>query len=127
MGMGAASLVIESEDACRERGVRGICEVVSSVTANSAFHGTRLDVKHVGQVMDRLVSVAEARFGLNRSPLQPALLLYPMKHTPQPGVGVPVQRSMPCGIPSKKMQIRSSLPIPKALRDIRWELELRMW
>ena len=67
MGMGAASLVIESEDACRERGVRGICEVVSTVIANSAFHGTRLDVKHVGQVMDRLVSVAEARFGLNRS------------------------------------------------------------
>ena len=67
MGMGAASLVVESEDACRERGVRGICEVVSTVIANSAFHGTRLDVKHVGQVMDRLVSVAEARFGLNRS------------------------------------------------------------
>ena len=67
MGMGAASLVIESEDACRERGVRGICEVVSTVIANSAFHGTRLDVKHVGQVMDRLVSVAEARFGLDRS------------------------------------------------------------
>jgi malonyl CoA-acyl carrier protein transacylase len=67
LGMGAASLVVESEDACRERGVRGICEVVSTVIANSAFHGTRLDVKHVGQVMDRLVAVAEARFGLNRS------------------------------------------------------------
>ena len=67
MGMGAAALVIESEDAARERGVRGICEIVSSVTANSAFHGTRLDVKHVGQTMDRLVSVAEARFGFNRS------------------------------------------------------------
>ncbi len=67
MGMGAAALVIESEDAARERGVRGICEIVSSVTANSAFHGTRLDVKHVSQVMERLVSVAESRFGIDRS------------------------------------------------------------
>ncbi len=67
MGMGAAALVIESEDSARERGVRGICEVVSSVIANSAFHGTRLDVKHVSEVMERLVNIAETRFGLDRT------------------------------------------------------------
>ena len=52
MGMGAAALVVESADAARERGIRPICEVLSTVTANSAFHGTRLDVQHIGQVME---------------------------------------------------------------------------
>jgi len=67
MGMGAAALVIESEDAVRERGMRGICELLSSQFANSAFHGTRLDVPHVGAIMERLVSVAEQRFGIQRA------------------------------------------------------------
>ncbi len=67
MGMGAAALVIESEDAARERGVRAICEIVSSQIANSAFHGTRLDISHVSEVMNRLVRVAEERFGMDRS------------------------------------------------------------
>src|SRR5208283_3012177 len=41
MGMGAAALVVESAEAARERGIQPICEVLSAVTANSAFHGTR--------------------------------------------------------------------------------------
>ena len=65
IGMGAAALVIESADAASERGIQPICEVLSSVTANSAFHGTRLDVQHIGQVMEALVAHAEAR-GLAR-------------------------------------------------------------
>ena len=66
MGMGAAALVIESEDALRERGMRGIAEVVATTIANSAYHGTRLDVSHVAEVMERLVSTAEKRFGIQR-------------------------------------------------------------
>jgi malonyl CoA-acyl carrier protein transacylase len=66
MGMGACGLVVESEDAVRERGMRGITELLSSETGNSAFHGTRLDVNHIAQVMDRLVTAAELRFGVNR-------------------------------------------------------------
>jgi len=66
MGMGAAALVLESEDSARERGIRGIAEVLSSVTANSAFHGTRLDIGHVSQVMQRVVEQAELRFGIKR-------------------------------------------------------------
>jgi acyl transferase domain-containing protein/NAD(P)-dependent dehydrogenase (short-subunit alcohol dehydrogenase family) len=66
MGMGAAALVVEAEDAVRERGMRGICEVLSSQIANSAFHGTRLDVPHVSEVMHRVLSQAEQRFGINR-------------------------------------------------------------
>ncbi|MEM5775496.1 MAG: beta-ketoacyl synthase N-terminal-like domain-containing protein, partial [Anaerolineaceae bacterium] len=66
MGMGAAALVLESEDAARERGVTGIGEILSTVFANSAFHGTQLDVQHVSRVMDRLLTGAEKRFGIRR-------------------------------------------------------------
>ena len=64
--MGAAALVVESTEAARERGVRPICEVLGAVSANSAFHGTRLDVSHIGRVMEKLVSSAERRWGVNR-------------------------------------------------------------
>ena len=66
IGMGAAAMVIESEDAARERGVRGIAEILASHTANSAYHGTRLDIQHVSEVMERLLQTAEKRFGINR-------------------------------------------------------------
>ena len=56
IGMGAAALVVESAEAARERGIRPICEVLSAMTANSAFHGTRLDVEHIGGLMENLVA-----------------------------------------------------------------------
>jgi hypothetical protein len=61
VGMGAAAFVVESAESARERGIRPICEVLAAVTANSAFHGTRLDVEHICSVMEnpriRLTSV----------------------------------------------------------------------
>jgi acyl transferase domain-containing protein/acyl carrier protein/NAD(P)-dependent dehydrogenase (short-subunit alcohol dehydrogenase family) len=66
VGMGAAALVVESAGAARERGVRPICEVLETATANSAFHGTRLDVQHIGQVMEKLVAGAERDWGIDR-------------------------------------------------------------
>jgi acyl transferase domain-containing protein/NAD(P)-dependent dehydrogenase (short-subunit alcohol dehydrogenase family) len=74
MGMGAAAIVVESADAARERGIQPICEVLSAVTANSAFHGTRLDVQHIGQVMEDLVAQAEARSGIQRQQLAPQMV-----------------------------------------------------
>ncbi len=71
MGMGAASLVVESAAAARERGIQPICEVLSAVVANSAFHGTRLDVQHIGQVMENLISQAEAHSGIERHQIAP--------------------------------------------------------
>jgi acyl transferase domain-containing protein/acyl carrier protein len=65
MGAGAAALVVEAASAARERGLQPICELVSTVTANSAFHGTRLDVSHIEQVMETLLRQAEAR-GVDR-------------------------------------------------------------
>ena len=72
LGMGAASIVVESAEAARERGLQPICEVLGTVTANSAFHGTRLDVDHIGDVMERLVAGAEARSGIDRHAIAPA-------------------------------------------------------
>ena len=66
LGMGCSAVVVESEDALVERGMRGIVEVLCTETRNSAFHGTKLDPEHIASVMDNLVSTAERRFGLNR-------------------------------------------------------------
>ena len=71
LGMGAAGLVVESAQAARERGIQPICEVLAAVTANSAFHGTRLDVQHIGQVMEDLVAQAEERSGIERHQIAP--------------------------------------------------------
>ena len=74
MGMGAAAMVIESAEAARERGIRPICEVLSAVTANSAFHGTRLDPEHICGVMEELVAKAESGNGFLRQEAAPRML-----------------------------------------------------
>ena len=74
LGMGAAALVIESAEAARERGIRPICELLGAVAANSAFHATRLDVQHIGGVMEELVSCAERRGGVPRHELAQRLV-----------------------------------------------------
>ena len=70
LGMGAAAFVVESAASAAERGLQPICEVLSTVTANSAFHGTRLDVEHIGAVMEKLLVQAEAR-GVDRHAIAP--------------------------------------------------------
>jgi len=71
IGMGAAALVVESAAAARERGIQPICEILSAVTANSAFHGSRLDVQHIGQVMEKLIAQAETSRGISRRQIAP--------------------------------------------------------
>jgi len=71
VGMGASAMVVESLESAHERGLQPICEVLGSVVANSAFHGTRLDVGHICQVMEKLVSDVEAQWGINRFEIAP--------------------------------------------------------
>ena len=71
IGMGAAALVVESAESMRERGIQPICEVLGAVTANSAFHGSRLDVQHIRQVMEQLLTQAEAQRGIRRHEIAP--------------------------------------------------------
>ncbi|MBI3183216.1 MAG: SDR family oxidoreductase [Myxococcales bacterium] len=66
LGMGACALVIEAQDALVERGMRGLAEILATECANSAYHGTRLDVEHIAGLMERLVRTAEQRYGLSR-------------------------------------------------------------
>ena len=73
VGVGAASLVVESAEAARARGIQPICEVLGAVTANSAFHGTRLDVEHIGGVMESLIREAEGR-GVSRHQIAPSTM-----------------------------------------------------
>jgi acyl carrier protein len=70
IGMGAAALVVEAAEAARERGIQPIAEILGSVTANSAFHGSRLDIEHISGVMEDVVSQAEAR-GVRRHDIAP--------------------------------------------------------
>jgi len=74
IGMGAIGLVVESAEAARERGITPACRVLSAVTANSAFHGTRLDVNHISQVMETLVSQAERKWGVDRHAIAPKMI-----------------------------------------------------
>jgi acyl transferase domain-containing protein/NAD(P)-dependent dehydrogenase (short-subunit alcohol dehydrogenase family)/acyl carrier protein len=71
IGMGASAIVLESRESARARGVRPICNVLGSVVANSAFHGTRLDVSHICRVMEQLISEAEAQWGIDRRQIAP--------------------------------------------------------
>jgi acyl transferase domain-containing protein/NAD(P)-dependent dehydrogenase (short-subunit alcohol dehydrogenase family)/acyl carrier protein len=71
VGMGAGALIVESAEAVRERGIQPICEVLSTVTANSAFHGTRLDVKHIAKLMEDLIAQAEVHKGISRREIAP--------------------------------------------------------
>ena len=51
--------------------MRGIVELLSTETRNSAFHATRLDVDHVASVVESLVASAERRFGVDRTAMAP--------------------------------------------------------
>jgi malonyl CoA-acyl carrier protein transacylase len=66
MGMGAAAVVLENKDSAQNRGLNPICSLVSSVMANSAFHGTRLDIDHIRLVMEKLIADAEKDWNIDR-------------------------------------------------------------
>ncbi|MGA9597075.1 MAG: beta-ketoacyl synthase N-terminal-like domain-containing protein, partial [Acidimicrobiia bacterium] len=71
LGMGAAAIVVEHRDSVRARGLEPIAEVLSTFTANSAFHGSRLDPEHICRAMEALVSDAERRWGIDRHEIAP--------------------------------------------------------
>ena len=66
LGMGAAAFVVERNAEAAERGVQPYAELLGTRMANSAFHGTRLDVDHVAQTVDGFVAQMEQRWGLDR-------------------------------------------------------------
>ncbi len=71
LGMGAAAIVVEDSASVAARGIQPIAEVLSANTANSAFHGSRLDTSHIRHVMEDLVATAERRWGIDRHQIAP--------------------------------------------------------
>ena len=74
LGMGASGMVIESAEAARERGLRPIVEVLGTVTANSAYHGSRLNIDHIQGLMEKLIADCEARHGIDRATIAPQMV-----------------------------------------------------
>ncbi len=73
IGMGAAALVVESAALRANEAFGQSARCCPPVTNNSAFHGTRLDVQHIGQVMEDLVAQSRsgtAEFRASRSRAQ---------------------------------------------------------
>jgi acyl transferase domain-containing protein/NAD(P)H-dependent flavin oxidoreductase YrpB (nitropropane dioxygenase family)/acyl carrier protein/NAD(P)-dependent dehydrogenase (short-subunit alcohol dehydrogenase family) len=64
IGSGAAAVIVERADAVQRRGRAGQAEILGTVTGNSAFHGTRIDVSHITEVMGKMINKAEKRHGL---------------------------------------------------------------
>jgi len=71
IGMGGSALVVERYDAALERGIQPICEVLGGIIANSAFHGSRLNVAHMCEVMEKLIAKAESEWGISRYDIAP--------------------------------------------------------
>ena len=67
LGMGAVAFVVERNSEAQARGVQPIAELLETRIANSAYHGTRLDVEHVAKTVDEFISTVEHNWGLNRS------------------------------------------------------------
>ena len=76
LGMGAAAFVVERNSEAQERGVQPIAELLGATTANSAFHGTRLDVDHVAETVDNFVSSMERQWGLDRHEIAPDTVFF---------------------------------------------------
>ncbi|MEC7254356.1 MAG: beta-ketoacyl synthase N-terminal-like domain-containing protein [Candidatus Thermoplasmatota archaeon] len=76
LGMGAASFVVERKSSADERGVQPIAELLGAKTANSAYHGTRLDVEHVAHTVDEFIGEMENKWGLDRHSIAKDLVFY---------------------------------------------------
>ena len=120
VGAGAAAFVVESADAARERGIQPIAEALATVTANSAFHGSRLDVQHICDVMEALVSEAEGR-GVDRREIAAAARCSSRtRPTPRPAAAAPRRRSTRCAGSSGRRPTRSSSRTPRASPGTPW-------
>ena len=67
--LGAAIYIGEFATGRKREYLKVLVELLAAETANSAFHGSRLDVDHIRHVMEDLVAAAERRWGLDRREL----------------------------------------------------------
>ena len=74
MGMGGAALVLETPQSAADRGIQPICDILATAISNSAFHGSRLDIEHMCQIMEGMVSDAERHWGIDRHQIAPEMV-----------------------------------------------------
>ena len=99
LGMGAAALVVEARRGrarARHRSRSARCS--ATVTANSAFHGTRLDVDHIGEVMEDAGRPGRAPRGVDRARDRAGRRCSSRtRPTRRPAAAAPRPRSTRCG------------------------------
>ena len=76
LGMGAAAFVIEKHSQANQRGVQPIAELLGTKIANSAYHGTRLDVEHVAQTVDNFMTEMESKWSIDRHKIAPNTVFF---------------------------------------------------
>ena len=76
LGMGAAAFVVEKNSHAEERGVQPIAELLGTTIANSAYHGTRLDVEHVAETVDNFITGMENQWGIDRHKIAPNTVFF---------------------------------------------------
>lgn len=69
LGSAAVGLVVEKQDLVERRGMEAIASIEAGAVANSAYHGTRLDVGHIARVMELMISRWEEQTGRSRRDL----------------------------------------------------------
>ena len=74
IGSGAAALIVEAEEEPRRRGMHPIVEVLGSHIANSAFHGSRLDIAHIARSMDHFITCLEKEWSIDRYEIAPDMI-----------------------------------------------------
>ncbi|MDH5403301.1 MAG: acyltransferase domain-containing protein, partial [Candidatus Heimdallarchaeota archaeon] len=86
IGMGAAALVVESDKEATRRGITPIVEILGTQFSNSSFHGTRLDVNHVSQELNKFMDNIEKIHNLSANEIGNSMMF--MSHetyTPRRG------------------------------------------
>ena len=76
LGMGASAFVVETKEKVLERGMCGLAKVVDTHVCNSAFHGSRLDVEHISEVMKDFVQRCANKTGLSLEELAEGLVFF---------------------------------------------------
>ncbi len=74
VGMGAVGIVLESESAMNERGVKPIVDLMGTHLVNSAFHGTRLDREHISSQMNNFMTKIEKKYNISRDDIAKQLV-----------------------------------------------------
>ncbi|HET6443807.1 MAG TPA: SDR family NAD(P)-dependent oxidoreductase [candidate division Zixibacteria bacterium] len=72
--VGAYALLLESEDALRERGMRGIAELLGSETLPHIISSNQDLIDHASDGMERLLDGTERRFALYRAEIAPHMV-----------------------------------------------------